>query len=141
MRKFLAPICMLHNKLAFFSKQRIIDIKNNLLTVGYKDEGALHQNEIIVTDWHWIGKKYKFPLSGRGQIRYRQTEEPLKINSVGDNQYQIKFKNKQFAVAAGQILAVYKGKKLIASATINWLTKSREISIIKAWIRQKLCLI
>lgn len=95
------------------------NIKHNKLVVGYKDDINLYNNEIIVSDWHWIGKQYKFPLTASGQIRYRQADQKLKVIKLNNNQYKVSFKNKQFAIAAGQILAVYKGSKLIASATIN----------------------
>jgi tRNA-uridine 2-sulfurtransferase len=94
------------------------DLDNNKLIVGPRESLELYTQEIKVTDWHWLGKKHKFPLQAKGKIRYRQTDQTLKITKIDDNQYKVSFKQPQFAIAAGQTLAVYLKNELIASAII-----------------------
>ncbi len=94
------------------------DLATNCLTVGHKTEAALYQQEINVANWHWLGKEYNFPLKAKGQIRYHQPDQRLVAKKIAANQWQINFSQPQFAVASGQILALYHSDKLIASATI-----------------------
>ncbi len=94
------------------------DLENNQLIVGHKNEKELYQKKIIVNNWHWLGKEFKFPLKAKGEIRYHQIDQKIKVKKLANNQWQVEFKKPQFAVASGQILAIFKGQELIASATI-----------------------
>ena len=94
------------------------DLENNKLIVGPKESLELYSQEILVSNLHWLNKKHKFPLKAKGKIRYRQTDQALKITKISDNKFKIRFKRPQFAIAAGQTLAVYLKNELIASATI-----------------------
>lgn len=94
------------------------DLKNNKLIVGKIDNPELYHRKIKCINWHWLNKKYDFPLKAKAQIRYRQKAEDVKIEKKKDY-YLITFKNKQKGVASGQILAVYSKNELIASAFIT----------------------
>ncbi|MBT7553253.1 tRNA 2-thiouridine(34) synthase MnmA [bacterium] len=94
------------------------NLAKNELVVGPKESIELYTKQIKVKNWHWLGQAHKFPIKAKGKIRYRQTDQALKIDKIGDNLYQITFKKDQFASAAGQTLAVYLKNELIASAII-----------------------
>ncbi len=94
------------------------DLKNNILIVGHEDDLELYKKEIIVKELHYLNKEYKLPFKAKGQIRYNQEDQDLKIFKE-NNKYKVVFKKKQKGIAAGQILAIYKKKELIASAVID----------------------
>ena len=89
------------------------DVKKNRLIVGEKDDAELFSKEIKVGKWHWLADKYKLPLKARAKVRYRQTNQVCTVK-----QGKVIFSKPQRAIAAGQTVAVYKGKELIASAVI-----------------------
>lgn len=90
------------------------DIKNNKLIVGHVDDEALYNKNVTISDLHWLNQKHKLPLKAKAQIRYRQTAQDIILLS----NKQVEFKKAQIGVASGQILAIYKGQELIASANI-----------------------
>jgi tRNA-specific 2-thiouridylase len=95
------------------------DLANNILIVGPQEAIELYSQDIEVEDWHWLGKKYPLPLKAKAKIRYRQEDQKVFLQQLNNTEYLAKFKVAQFAAAAGQTLAVYKNKELIASAIIK----------------------
>ena len=87
-----------------------------LFLIGEGDWGD-KTNELA--EVHYLNKEYKLPFKAKGQIRYNQEDQDLKIFKE-NNKYKVVFKKKQKGIAAGQILAIYKKKELIASAVIDW---------------------
>lgn len=100
------------------------DIKHNKLIVAHVDDESLYTKIVQISDLHWLGKKYKLPLKAKAQIRYRQPAQEVVIEpchsgaSAIESTYEATFTKPQQGVASGQILAVYKGKELIASGNI-----------------------
>jgi len=98
------------------------DIKNNKLIVGHVDDEALYNKSVQISDLHWLAKEHKLPLKAKAQIRYRQPGQEMVIKSpkppLSRGLYEVEFKKPQAGVASGQIIAVYKGKELVASANI-----------------------
>ncbi|MCB9802653.1 tRNA 2-thiouridine(34) synthase MnmA [Candidatus Nomurabacteria bacterium] len=94
------------------------DLKTNTLTVGPKESLELYTKKIKVSNLHWLGEKYKLPLKARAKIRYRQEDQKLIFKQTEQNTWEADFKQAQFAVAAGQTLAIYQKKELIASGII-----------------------
>ncbi|MBT4349166.1 tRNA 2-thiouridine(34) synthase MnmA [bacterium] len=93
-------------------------LDTNELIVGPKESIELYTKKIKVTDWHWLAKEHEFPIKAHGKIRYRQEDQALEVNKLDNGLYEATFKEKQFASAAGQTLAIYLKDELIASAII-----------------------
>ena len=93
------------------------DLAQNQITVAKEGDLKLYKNTLHISSLHWLNKEYKLPLKAKAQIRYRQAEQDLTIKKQ-DNNIIAEFKNAQKGVASGQILAIYKGKELIASGQI-----------------------
>ncbi len=89
------------------------DIKKNILFVAKEGEDDLYSKQIHITDIHWLAKKHTLPLKAKAKIRYRQEDQAIVLNKT-----TIDFIKPQKGVASGQIVAIYKDKQLIASATI-----------------------
>lgn len=94
------------------------DVKKNILVVGEADDQALYRREVQVSEWHWVSKPRSFPFKAKAKLRYRQQDQSCTIAKPSGNRTTIRFSRKQRAVTPGQIIAVYQGAELIASATI-----------------------
>ncbi len=106
------------NKKAYVVK---IDVQKNLVFVSYeKFEPELVSKEIKISNWHWIGKEYKFPLECRTKIRYRQepTEATLLKWKVKSEKLKVVYKKEQWGIAPGQTLTAYIGDECIGSGII-----------------------
>lgn len=99
------------------------DLKNNRLIVGHVDDEKLYNKSVQISDLHWLVKEHKLPLKAKAQIRYRQAGQllTLGVKSASPKTKKVfiaTFAKAQIGVASGQILAIYKGRELIASANI-----------------------
>ena len=111
----------------------------NFVVTG-KDESS---NRLIVafespeesTLW---GRKYRVenlsfllpePLEGEldllGKARYRDPSSPLKFRSLGEGRAEIVFREKQRALAPGQVLAFYDGERLLGGGTYALSSQGR----------------
>ena len=89
------------------------DIKDNKIVVGKSDSDELYTKDVQISDLHWLGKEYKLPLKAQAQIRYRQTAQDITLSAN-----KATFTKAQQGVASGQVLAIYMGNELVASANI-----------------------
>ena len=95
------------------------DVKNNRVIVGEKEDKQLFGKTIVTTWWHWIEKKYKLPTKVTAKIRYRQEPQPATLVKNKDDIMTIIFDNKQWAIAPGQTIVVYKDNECIGSGIIT----------------------
>lgn len=73
-----------------------------------------------MSNWHWIGKEYKFPLACSTKIRYRQ--EPKESKLIIDNwKLKVLYEDEQWGIAPGQTLTAYIGDECIGSGVIEWV--------------------
>lgn len=95
------------------------DIEKNEIIVWNSDDLALYNNMLLVKDWNYLSlNKIDFPLKAMAKIRYRQDDQECEIFQVV-GWYEVKFKQDQRAIAAGQICAIYQGEELIMSGVIQ----------------------
>jgi tRNA-specific 2-thiouridylase len=60
-----------------------------------------------VKEFHFLAKDdFIFPLKAKCKIRYRQADQDCIIYKE-ENRFRVEFKDKQRAIASGQICAVY----------------------------------
>jgi len=101
------------------------DIETNEIIVGYGSDEALYKNELIISNINFLS-----PLGGgyprnegdsglSAKIRYRQDDQSCSIEKIWDDEYRVVFDNKQRAIAAGQICAIYIWEELVMSWVIQ----------------------
>jgi tRNA-specific 2-thiouridylase len=100
------------------------DVANNRIVVGTAEERELFSNRLVLSDWKWLREDRSFPWSGEAKIRYRQTDQKVRISSVrkegSDSEVlEAVFETPQRAVAPGQFLVAYEGDELVGSAVIS----------------------
>lgn len=93
-----------------------IDVKKNIVYVGPRWSELLNQKKINLTDRHWIGQEYSFPLQVKAKIRYRQIE-PVTATLLSPT--QIIFDEEQRAIAPGQVVVGYIGDECVGSGMIG----------------------
>lgn len=99
------------------------DMPRNVLIVGQgRDHPLLYSQGLICKDVHWVKRETpEYPLQCRAKTRYRQTEEPCLVSSHGDNELQVMFSDKQWAVTPGQSIVFYQGTECLGGAVIDQL--------------------
>ncbi|MCF7834468.1 DUF559 domain-containing protein [Candidatus Gracilibacteria bacterium] len=103
-----------------------IDVKKNIIYVGPRGSELLNQKIINVSNWHRIGEEYKLPLDIQAKIRYRQEPKEATLKSKVQSPKSIKsdlmtvnFKEKQWAIAPGQIIVAYNKDECLGNGIIN----------------------
>ena len=96
------------------------NIKENLLIVS-RSEKDLYKKELVAGDINWLsGRKFELPLKIKAQIRYRQEPVHATITkNLKSETYNLKFDQPQRAIAPGQSVVFYQGKKLLGGGIIK----------------------
>ncbi|OQY01853.1 MAG: tRNA 2-thiouridine(34) synthase MnmA [Desulfobacteraceae bacterium 4572_130] len=92
-----------------------IDIKNNKLIVGFKND--LLQKKFYVKDLNWITKPFFHCSNVKTKIRYNHKEAESVLTYDNNNSATIIFKKSQYAITPGQV-AVFYNKDIVLGAGI-----------------------
>jgi tRNA-specific 2-thiouridylase len=101
------------------------DLEKNEIIVWTSSDLELYDDELIIKNINIlspIGGKY---LKGdRGiitkcKIRYRQADQDCEVIKIWEDEYKVKFKEKQRAIARWQICAIYLWDELVMSGVIQ----------------------
>ena len=84
-----------------------------LVAFDRPDSPGLFQHEVRVHSLSWIGSPVTSAGSLEGRVRYRDPRVPLNFLPGPDGTALIRFESPQRGLAAGQILALYDGEKLL----------------------------
>lgn len=77
---------------------------------------GLFCHEIRVHHVSWIGAAPTLPGALEGRVRYRDPRVPLVLVPEGGGSAVVRFATPQRALAAGQVLALYRGEQLLGGA-------------------------
>ncbi|BBO81362.1 tRNA-specific 2-thiouridylase MnmA [Desulfosarcina ovata subsp. sediminis] len=94
-----------------------IDIRQNRLVVGFKDE--LTTDRCRVRDMNWIHDTPSAPLAVQTRIRYRHRAVPAAVTPVGRDKAWVRFDVPQAAVTPGQGAVFYRGDEVIGGGWIS----------------------
>ena len=95
------------------------DIEKNEIIVWTTNDLELYDDKLFVSKFHYLWlDNFEFPLKAKCKIRYRQADQDCIIYKENDR-YRVEFKEKQRAIASGQICAIYLENELIMSGVIN----------------------
>jgi tRNA-uridine 2-sulfurtransferase len=84
-----------------------------LVAFDHTDAPGLFQSEVRIHSLSWIGEPLLGPATVEGRVRYRDPRVPLAFVPEGGGTALIRFGSPQRALAAGQILALYDGPRLL----------------------------
>jgi len=96
------------------------DMENNQLIAGQgHNHPLLLKQQLKASQLHWVaGKAPANSFRCKAKIRYRQTEQPCKVNIEGDN-CVVCFDDRQRAITPGQSLVFYDGKVCLGGGIID----------------------
>ena len=101
------------------------DIVKNELIVWTDTDLGLYWKELVMKNINILTSPPTPLLQGEGcykaKIRYRQKDQDCVVKKLVDWKYKVKFKEKQRAIASGQICAIYDQDELIMSGVIDYL--------------------
>ena len=89
-----------------------MEIKNNELIVGYKEDPLLYKKEVELENLHWINEP-ELPLKCKVRLRHRQALQDCVLDS------KIKFDKPQRAVTPGQFAVFYLNKQCLGGGVVK----------------------
>ncbi len=92
------------------------DMARNTVTVSYNE--GLYSDSCRVTGVNWIVKPEAFPFDCSAKLRYRQKEEPCRVDKTDAGDIILTFENPQRAVTPGQAAVLYDGERVLGGGTI-----------------------
>ena len=93
------------------------DLQKNEIIVWTSKDLELYSDYLIIkninnlSSWQWWKAKCK--------IRYRQADQDCTVLKISEDEYEVKFEEKQRAIAQWQICAIYIEDELVMSGIIN----------------------
>jgi len=100
------------------------DLEKNELIMWTSSDLELYSDNLLINNINFLSLKISNLLSLDGKIkakckiRYRQVDQECEIIKLGEDLYEVIFKDKQRAVASGQICAIYIDDELVMSWVI-----------------------
>jgi tRNA-specific 2-thiouridylase len=88
---------------------------DNALLVGFDhpDAPGLFQSQVRVHSLSWTGAEVPEARALEGRVRYRDPRVPIRFVPEGGGTALVRFGSPQRALAAGQVLALYDGARLL----------------------------
>ena len=100
------------------------DLDDNALIVAQGEHELLFSEGLTATDASWIGAAPAGLADGlrcTAKVRYRQSDQDCVVRDLGDGVVDVRFDEKQRAVAPGQFVVFYDGDRCLGGATIDLL--------------------
>jgi tRNA-uridine 2-sulfurtransferase len=94
--------------------------RNVLVVVQGHDHSCLMSGALSATVPHWIGGETPvLPMRCTARIRYRQPEQPCRLEAMPDDRLRVRFESPQRAVTPGQYVVFYDGELCLGGARIE----------------------
>ena len=100
------------------------DLDENALIVAQGEHELLFSDGLTATDASWIGAAPAGLADGlrcKAKVRYRQPDQDCVVRELGDGVIDVRFDDRQRAVAPGQFVVFYDGDLCLGGATIDLL--------------------
>ena len=100
------------------------DLDENALIVAQGEHELLFSEGLTATDASWIGAAPAGLADGlrcKAKVRYRQTDQDCVVRDLGEGVVDVRFEQRQRAVAPGQFVVFYDGDLCLGGATIDLL--------------------
>jgi tRNA-specific 2-thiouridylase len=101
-------------------------VRNTLIVVQGHDHPLLASRELSTGPWHWLAPA-RAPFRGTVKVRYRQSDQPARLEPRPDGSMHIRFEEPQRAVTPGQYAVAYDGERCLGGAVIESLAPSKQL--------------
>ncbi|CAM3551329.1 MULTISPECIES: tRNA 2-thiouridine(34) synthase MnmA [Brevibacillus] len=100
------------------------DLERNVLIVGEgSNHPRLYSTSLMATEVNWVShSKPQESFRCTAKFRYRQPDQGVTVNLLGDNQVEVVFDQPQKAVTPGQAVVFYDGEVCLGGGTIDKVT-------------------
>ena len=98
------------------------DLDANALIVDQGDSDPLYSQRLSASEVSWIGDAPAGLFDGvklAAKVRYRQADQACRVTSAGDGIVDVRFDERQRAVAPGQYAVFYDGDRCLGGAVID----------------------
>jgi len=106
------------------------DVARNILYVEQgENHPALFSAGLTASQLHWVaGAAPALPQACTAKVRYRQTDQPCRIEAIEDDRARVGFATPQRAVTPGQSVVFYGGEVCLGGGVIDQRLKSTTVS-------------
>ena len=98
------------------------DLDRNALIVDQGDSDHLYSETLHASEASWIGEApagLEGGLELTAKVRYRQPDQTCRVTGVGEGLLEVRFAERQRAVAPGQYAVFYDGDRCLGGAVID----------------------
>ena len=98
------------------------DLEENVLIVAQGEHEMLFSDWLIATDSSWIGAAptgLDEGLRCHAKVRYRQPDQACVVTTLDDDRVEVRFDERQKAVAPGQFVVFYDENRCLGGAVIH----------------------
>ncbi|HVS75288.1 MAG TPA: aminomethyltransferase beta-barrel domain-containing protein, partial [Steroidobacteraceae bacterium] len=93
--------------------------RNALIVVQGHDHPLLLSQALATGPMHWLGEARRAPFPCSVKVRYRQADQPARLEPGADGCARIVFERPQRAVTEGQFAVAYEGDRCLGGAVIE----------------------
>jgi len=106
------------------------DIEKNILFVEQgENHPALFNSGLTASQLHWVGGRApELPQACAAKVRYRQSDQPCRIESIEAGSANVRFGTPQRAVTPGQSIVFYDGEACLGGGVIDRRLKAGGVS-------------
>lgn len=99
------------------------DLQNNVLVVSHGDESVLMSKQLVASSFNFIPAPPQNKFTCNAKFRYRQEEQGVDVELLGDNKVKVVFHEKQRAVTPGQFVVLYDETRCLGGGVIDEVYK------------------
>ena len=93
--------------------------RNALVVVQGHDHPLLFSSSLATAPMHWLTEPRSDPFPCTVKVRYRQADQPARLEPQPDGTVRIRFETPQRAVTPGQYAVAYEGDRCVGGAAIE----------------------
>jgi tRNA-specific 2-thiouridylase len=93
--------------------------RNALIVVQGRDHSLLYSAALITGAPHWLAAPQRALGRCAVKVRYRQSDQPARLETLPDGRLRIVFEQPQRAVTPGQYAVLYAGERCLGGAVIE----------------------
>ena len=102
--------------------------RNVLVVVQGHDHPLLSSDALTTGVVHWLTDKPSMAFRAQVKVRYRQADQPCRVEPVDDGTARIVFDEPQRAVTPGQYVVLYDADRCLGGAVINAVVSRGRLS-------------
>lgn len=95
------------------------DLTSNTLLVAQGEHPALFKSRLLCKDLTFTHDTPTIPVNLHAKTRYRQPDQPCRLQRVDDETYQVEFETPQRAITPGQSCVFYQGDICLGGGIIT----------------------